>query len=339
MTRSKDHSAGKVMKATLGPPTAIRVDQPPGQEASKEELQQRVDAARESISQTVGEIRETVEGQYESVKATVSGILDWREGFGREPLVWSVGALSAGFALGYTFGVGQRRSRRGAASPALADFAEALIDELRAAGDRLPLATLDPTDARAVRFRCVAASGRNRWPEEAGTPRGAEAASIATTSSENTARIADCRAPWTPTWETAPGRGRRRKASHDRDSPQPPTSCVESADRPATDSCRRSRGLASSSDCPSLERHGSVDSPVRRCTTGRPPWSCTPPGTAGNPPAGCSAVAQVPLHPLAPPGRAGRSASSACRRSASTGFVRCRWNPAVMARALSSSRP
>ena len=144
MTRSKDQPAGKVMKETLGPLTAIRVDQPPGQEASKEELQHRVDVARESISQTVGEIRETVEGQYESVKATVSGILDWREGFGREPLVWSVGALSAGFALGYTFGVGQRRSRRGAASPALAAFAEGLIDELRAAGERLPLATLDP---------------------------------------------------------------------------------------------------------------------------------------------------------------------------------------------------
>lgn len=144
MTRSKDHPADKVMQAKAGRTTAIRVDHPPGQEASKEELQQRVDAARESISQTVGEIRETVEGQYESVKATVVGILDWREGFGREPLVWSVGALSAGFALGYTFGVGQTRNRRGAASPALAAFAEGLVDELRAAGERLPLATLDP---------------------------------------------------------------------------------------------------------------------------------------------------------------------------------------------------
>jgi hypothetical protein len=112
-------------------------------EATKEELQQRVDTARESISQTVEEIRDTVEGQYESVKATVTGILDWREAFQREPLVWSLGALSAGFALGYTIGVGTKRGRRGS-SPALAAFSEGLVDELRAASESLPLATIDP---------------------------------------------------------------------------------------------------------------------------------------------------------------------------------------------------
>jgi hypothetical protein len=112
-------------------------------EATKEELQQRVDTARESISQTVEEIRDTVEGQYESVKATVTGILDWREGFQREPLVWSLGALSAGFALGYTIGVGTKRDRRGS-SPALAAFSEGLVDELRAASESLPLDTINP---------------------------------------------------------------------------------------------------------------------------------------------------------------------------------------------------
>jgi hypothetical protein len=128
-------------KTQAGPPVPRSDDRT---EPTKEELQERVETARESISQTVGEIRETVEDQYASVKATVSGILDWREGFRREPLVWSVGALSAGFALGYTLGLGKTRNRRRAASPALSAFAEGLIDELRGASGRLPLATLDP---------------------------------------------------------------------------------------------------------------------------------------------------------------------------------------------------
>ena len=118
-------------------------------EPTKAELQERVATARESISQTVGDIRETVEEQYESVKGTVSGILDWREGFHREPIVWSVGALSAGFALGYTLGLGKTRNRRRAASPALNAFAEGLIDELRSVSGRLPLGMLDP-QVRAI---------------------------------------------------------------------------------------------------------------------------------------------------------------------------------------------
>jgi hypothetical protein len=52
-----------------------------------------------------------------------------------------VGALSAGFALGFTIGVG--RKRRGS-SPALTAFTEGLIDELRIASESLPLATIDP---------------------------------------------------------------------------------------------------------------------------------------------------------------------------------------------------
>src|SRR4029453_7911869 len=105
------------MTAKAQPGSPIPADGTTSSEATKEELQQRVDTARESISQTVEEIRDTVEGQYESVKATVTGILDWREAFQREPLVWSLGALSAGFALGYTIGVGTKRGRRGS-SPA-----------------------------------------------------------------------------------------------------------------------------------------------------------------------------------------------------------------------------
>jgi hypothetical protein len=132
------------MTAKAQPGSPIPADGTTSPETTKEELQQRVDTARESISQTVGEIRDTVEGQYESVKATVSGILDWREGFRREPIVWSLGALSTGFALGYTLGVGEKRSRRAGSSPALAAFTEGLIDQIRAASGSLPLATLDP---------------------------------------------------------------------------------------------------------------------------------------------------------------------------------------------------
>jgi hypothetical protein len=113
-------------------------------EATKEELQQRMEAARESLSETVGQIRETVEEQYASVKAGVSGMLDWREGFQQDPLVWSVGALAAGFAVGYTLGVAQKRNGRRRKSPAISAFADGLIDELKNAGRRLPLLSLDP---------------------------------------------------------------------------------------------------------------------------------------------------------------------------------------------------
>jgi hypothetical protein len=122
-----------------------KMETSPDAEATKEELQRRMEAARESISETVGHIRETVEGQYASVKAGVSGLIDWREGFRNDPIITSVGVLSAGFALGYTLGVAQKtRSRRGGKSPALAMFADGLIDEVKKAGERLPLLALNP---------------------------------------------------------------------------------------------------------------------------------------------------------------------------------------------------
>lgn len=71
------------------------------EEPSKEELQRRMEEARESITQTVTEIKETVTNQYYSMKETVSDALDWRHHFRKNPIVFSVGALSAGFLLGY----------------------------------------------------------------------------------------------------------------------------------------------------------------------------------------------------------------------------------------------
>lgn len=70
-------------------------------EPSKEELQRRMEEARESITQTVTEIKETVTNQFYSVKESVSDALDWRHHFRKSPVAFSVGALSAGFLVGY----------------------------------------------------------------------------------------------------------------------------------------------------------------------------------------------------------------------------------------------
>lgn len=76
----------------------------PDEEPTKEELQRRMEKTREDLAQSVEDIKVAVERQYDSVKETVTGVLDYREHFKEEPIVWSLGALSAGFALGYTLG-------------------------------------------------------------------------------------------------------------------------------------------------------------------------------------------------------------------------------------------
>lgn len=63
-------------------------------EPSKRELQRQMQRTRESLAETVNEIKDTVDEEYRSVKRTVSGVLDYREQFKDEPLVWSLGALS-----------------------------------------------------------------------------------------------------------------------------------------------------------------------------------------------------------------------------------------------------
>lgn len=70
-------------------------------EPSKDELQRRMEEARETITQTVTEIKETVTNQYYSMKETVSDALDWRHHFRKNPIAFSVGALSVGFLVGY----------------------------------------------------------------------------------------------------------------------------------------------------------------------------------------------------------------------------------------------
>src|SRR5687768_13750387 len=66
-------------------------------EASKEQLQRRMEEARDSISNTVTEIKENVAQQVETVKDA----LDWREHFKKRPVAWSLGAAGVGFFVGY----------------------------------------------------------------------------------------------------------------------------------------------------------------------------------------------------------------------------------------------
>jgi len=111
---------------------------------AKAQLQRRMNEARDSISHTVGEIKETVEEQYEAVKRTVDGVLDWREQFQKDPIVWSVGALSAGFVLGYTLGYTHKNvGRSGRRHSEVAAFANSLIDELSAVGNSLVMPSLN----------------------------------------------------------------------------------------------------------------------------------------------------------------------------------------------------
>ncbi|HST53195.1 MAG TPA: hypothetical protein VLJ61_14390 [Pyrinomonadaceae bacterium] len=70
-------------------------------DATKAELQRRMEEARESISQTVTEIKDTVVNQYQQVRETISDTLDWREQYKRHTLPITLGAVGVGFLVGY----------------------------------------------------------------------------------------------------------------------------------------------------------------------------------------------------------------------------------------------
>jgi hypothetical protein len=111
---------------------------------TKAELQRQMHEARDSISHAVEEIKETVEGQYDAVKKTVDGVLAGRDQFQKDPIVWSVGALAAGFALGYTLGYTHNTAGRSKGSRSeVGAFADSLIDELTAVGNSLVMPTLN----------------------------------------------------------------------------------------------------------------------------------------------------------------------------------------------------
>jgi hypothetical protein len=119
-------------------PVAETVDHEP----TKRELERQMQLTRESLAETIGEIKETVEQEYASAKRTVSGVLDYREQFKNEPLVWSLGALSAGFALGYTVGYAHKKSGGSKQSPLVA-FADSMVDELSNVGEGLVMPALN----------------------------------------------------------------------------------------------------------------------------------------------------------------------------------------------------
>ena len=74
----------------------------PETDATKEELQRRMEEARESITETVSEIKETITNQYQNVRESISQTLDWREQYRRRPVAFAVGAVSVGVVVGYS---------------------------------------------------------------------------------------------------------------------------------------------------------------------------------------------------------------------------------------------
>lgn len=108
---------------------------------SKRDLQRRIGRTRESLADTVEEIKQTAEQGYASVKETVSGVLDYRDQFQKDPIVWSLGALSAGFALGYTLGYAHKGAK-GAKHSQVMQFTERMVDELSSVGHSLLMPAL-----------------------------------------------------------------------------------------------------------------------------------------------------------------------------------------------------
>lgn len=111
-------------------------------EPSKKQLQRQMEKTRESLAETVDDIKEALDQEVRAVKKTVSGVLDYREEFQKEPLVWSLGALSAGFALGYTVGYAHKNTKHGKQTPVMA-FADSMVEELSTMGQGLVLPALN----------------------------------------------------------------------------------------------------------------------------------------------------------------------------------------------------
>lgn len=109
---------------------------------TKDQLQRQMARTRESIADTVGEIKETVEQEVKTIKKGAAGILNFGQEFQKDPFVWSLGALSAGFALGYTVGYAHKNTR-GKKQGEITAFAETMVDQLSTMGRGLVLPALD----------------------------------------------------------------------------------------------------------------------------------------------------------------------------------------------------
>ena len=111
-------------------------------EPSKDQLQRQMARTRESLAETIGEIKETVDQQVSSVKKGVAGVLNYRDEFQKDPLVLSLGALSAGFALGYTVGYAHK-NKKGGKHGQITAFADTMIEQLSGMGQGFVLPALD----------------------------------------------------------------------------------------------------------------------------------------------------------------------------------------------------
>ena len=112
------------------------------QQQHKKELQRQIGQTRDSLRDTVEQIQDTAEQKYQAAKETVSDVLDYRDEFQKEPVIWSLGALSAGFALGYTLGYSHKIAKSKKDSQ-IATFADSVVDELSHVGQRLVLPELN----------------------------------------------------------------------------------------------------------------------------------------------------------------------------------------------------
>ena len=110
---------------------------------SKKQLQRQMEQTRESVAETVSEIKETVNEQVAVARKTVAGVLDYREEFAKEPLVWGLGALSAGFALGYTMGYAHKETKGARKKSEVAAFADSIVQELSVVGNHVVMPTLN----------------------------------------------------------------------------------------------------------------------------------------------------------------------------------------------------
>ena len=72
----------------------------------------------------------------------VSDVPDYREEFQKEPVVWTVGALSAGFAAGYTVGYSHKLAKNKKGSD-FATFADTVVNDLSRLGQRFVLPELN----------------------------------------------------------------------------------------------------------------------------------------------------------------------------------------------------
>lgn len=104
---------------------------------TREEIETRMERTRHSIGQTVEQIKDTVGERVDAVADTVSGVVSLAQQFQREPVAWSLGALSAGFAMGYSLGRAHHaKAGNGRPSP-VARLADDVAAELASFGGSL----------------------------------------------------------------------------------------------------------------------------------------------------------------------------------------------------------